>query len=70
MAGGSPDIRGRDVFEFGVRQARSIRSFSTEALQDADIHPPYTRPENGQRSRGTPEGGHREGMSHFPGSKL
>ena len=41
MAGGKPGIRCRYVFEFEVKQARSIRGFTTEALQDADTHPPY-----------------------------
>ena len=35
------DIRGCDVFEFGVKQARPISGFTTEAFQDADTHPPY-----------------------------
>ena len=71
MAGGSPDTRGRDVFEFGERQTRSTYQKLHEGSSSRrGYSPPLRDRKNGQRSRGTPEGGHREGMSHFPGRKL
>ena len=64
------NIRGRDVFEFGIRHARSPRGFTTETLQNVDTHAPCATGKNGQRSRGTPEGRHREGMPTFSRTQL
>ena len=44
------------MFEFGVKQARSFRGFTTEAVQDTDTHPPLRDRKTGNAPAGPLEG--------------
>ena len=63
------NIRGCDASEFGVKQARPIRGFTTETLQDSDTHPPYATGKRAALPR-DPRRGRRGGMPTFSRSKL